>query len=61
MVDKPHANHAGEVLSELRRLRTASEESMKRYLEIQRRIIEIEGQLEAGPDGTLRVKPQRSR
>ena len=52
-------NPATLVLNELNRLRVASEEAMKRYLEFQRQIIDLQLRLEARPDGTLGIKAER--
>jgi hypothetical protein len=56
MSEQRQPNPAAAVLGELKRLRSYSEESMKRYLEIQRRIAELESKLEARADGTVSVK-----
>lgn len=59
VTDQSPKDPAAEVLSELKRLRGTSDEILKRYLETLRRIHELEGKLEARPDGLLfsRTRP----
>jgi hypothetical protein len=42
--------HSADLLSEVKRLRTASEEAMQRFEEIQKRIADIERRLEDRPE-----------